>query len=65
MEVCGASHHWTQEIQKIDHTTILPPAQDVKAYCQRQQKNDYNDAQAIAEACQHGTIRPVLVKTLK
>jgi hypothetical protein len=30
------------------------PAQHVRAY-QRRQKNDYNDAQAIAEACWHGT----------
>ena len=38
---------------------IKLPAQHVRAY-QRRQKNDYNDAQAIAEACQHGTIRPVM-----
>ncbi|EPA9941028.1 TPA: IS110 family transposase [Escherichia coli] len=28
-------------------------------------KNDYNDAQAIAEACQHRTRRPVPIKTLE
>lgn len=38
--------------------TGMDLAQHVRAY-QRRQKNDYNDAQAIAEACQHGTIRPV------
>ncbi|TXE51908.1 IS110 family transposase [Serratia ureilytica] len=63
MEACGASHHWAREIQKLGHTAILLPAQHVRAY-QRRQKNDYNDAQAIAEACQHGTIRPVPIKTL-
>ncbi|EQA2475733.1 IS110 family transposase, partial [Shigella sonnei] len=58
MEAGGASHYWAREIRKLDHDVILLPAQHVKAY-QRCQKNDYNDAQAIAEACQHGTIRPV------
>lgn len=64
MEACGASHHWAREIQALGHLAVLLPAQHVKAY-QRRQKNDYNDAQAIAEACQHGTIRPVPVKTLE
>lgn len=64
MEACGASHHWAREIKKLGHQVVLLPAQHVRAY-QRRQKNDYNDAQAIAEACQHGTIRPVPVKTLE
>lgn len=51
------------EDTKACHTAILLPAQHVRAY-QRRQKNDYNDAQAIVEACQHGTIRPVPIKTL-
>lgn len=63
MEACWASHHWAREIQKLGHTAILLPAQHVRAY-QRRQKNDYTDAQAITEACQHGTIRPVPIKTL-
>ena len=63
MEACGASHHWAREIQKTGHDVVMLPAQHVRAY-QRRQKNDYNDAQAIAEACWHGTIRPVPVKTL-
>ncbi|HHR4052516.1 TPA: IS110 family transposase [Salmonella enterica] len=64
MEACGASHYWAREIRKLGHDVILLPAQHVKAY-QRRQKNDFNDAQAIAEACQHGTIRPVPIKTLE
>ncbi|WVM88085.1 hypothetical protein UMZ34_17480 [Halopseudomonas pachastrellae] len=39
------------------------PAQHVKAYL-RGQKNDYNDALAIAEAVQHGRIRCVEIKTV-
>ncbi|EAB6805960.1 TPA: transposase [Escherichia coli] len=51
MEACRVSHYWAQEIRKLDHDVILFPAQHVKAY-QRRQKNDYNDARAIAEVCQ-------------
>lgn len=43
---------------------MLLPAQHVKGYL-RGQKNDYNDAKAIAEACQHAAIRPVPVKSLE
>ncbi|EBX1770017.1 transposase [Salmonella enterica subsp. enterica serovar Poona] len=63
MEACRASHHCAREIQQLVHKAILLPAQHFRAYL-RHQKNDYNDALAIAEACQHGTIRPVLIKTL-
>ncbi|EEX2797555.1 IS110 family transposase [Escherichia coli] len=55
MEACGASHYWVREIRKLDHDVILLPAQHVKAY-QRRQKNDYNDAQAIAEPCHAGSL---------
>ncbi|WP_448550562.1 IS110 family transposase, partial [Thalassotalea fusca] len=42
---------------------LLPP-QHVKGYL-RGQKNDINDAMAIAEACQHGKVRPTRVLTIK
>lgn len=64
MEACASSHHWAREIQKLGHRVQLLPAQHVKGYL-RGQKNDYNDAQAIAEACQHGAIRPVAIKTIE
>src|SRR5690606_20378342 len=41
----------------------LLPSQHVKAYL-RGQKNDYNDALAIAEAVQHGRIRCVEIKAV-
>lgn len=64
MEACGSAHHWARELQKLGHTvTLLPPAH-VKAYL-RGQKNDFNDALAIAEAAQHGRIRPVPVKSME
>lgn len=64
MEACGTAHYWGRKISQLGHSVKLLPAQHVKGYL-RGQKNDYNDAKAIAEACQHGAIRPVTVKSLE
>lgn len=64
MEACASSHYWARELEKLGHQVVLLPPQHVKAYL-RGQKNDYNDAQAIAEACQQGRVRPVQIKTVK
>lgn len=63
MEACSGAHHWAREIRALGHSVQLLPAQHVKAYL-RGQKNDYNDALAIAEAVQHGRIRCVEIKTV-
>jgi transposase len=63
MEACASAHYWARELQALGHSVELLPAQHVKGYA-RGQKNDYNDARAIAEACLHGSIRPVVVKTV-
>ncbi|TGX48390.1 IS110 family transposase, partial [Marinobacter orientalis] len=62
LEACGSSHYWARQIQALGHEVELLPPQHVKGYL-RGQKNDYNDAQAIAEACEHGRIRPVPIKS--
>ena len=64
MEACASSHYWARTLSSLGHTVQLLPAQYVKGYA-RGQKNDYNDAQAIAEACHHGAIRPVPAKTVE
>lgn len=64
MEACSSAHYWGREIQKLGHEVQLLPPQHVKGYL-RGQKNDYNDAQAIAEASQHGAIRSVAIKTIE
>lgn len=64
MEACASAHYWAREFEKLGHKVVLLPPQHVKGYL-RGQKNDYNDALAIAEACQHGAIRPVRVKTVE
>ena len=63
MEACGGAHHWGRQLEAMGHEMLLLPAQHVKAYA-RGQKDDYNDAEAIAEAALHGRIHPVRIKTL-
>lgn len=63
LEACSGAHYWAREIQALGHDVKLLPPQHIKAYLRRQ-KNDYNDAEAIAEAAQHGRIRPVAPKTV-
>jgi len=64
MEACSSAHHWARLLIERGHTVELLPPQHVKGYL-RGQKNDINDAMAIAEACQHGKIRPTRVLTIK
>jgi len=63
MEACATAHYWARVFSAMGHTVELLPPQHVKAYL-RKQKNDYNDALAIAEACQHSAIRPVPIKSV-
>ena len=62
MEACSSAHYWGREFTALGHQVKLLPPQHVKAYL-RGQKNDYNDAEAIAEACLHNRIKPVPIKT--
>ena len=63
IEGCASSYYWQRELTKLGHTVKLLPAQHVKAYL-RGNKNDYNDALAIAEASRVPTIREVTPKTI-
>lgn len=62
MEACGGSHHWARELGALGHEVKLLPAQHVKPYVQGN-KNDYNDALAIAEAYDRPKMHAVAVKT--
>ncbi|MEF1257157.1 transposase [Vibrio sp. M260112] len=48
MEACSGAHYWAREFEKFGHEVLLYPPQHVKNQ-RRKQKNDYNDAEAIAE----------------
>jgi len=62
MEACYSSHYWGRELAKLGHDTKLIPAQHVTPFV-RGNKNDHNDAFAIAEASQRAHIRFVPVKS--
>lgn len=64
MEACASSHYFARELKKLGHEAKLIPPQYVKAYV-RGQKNDYNDARAIAEAARVPTMRWVSVKSVE
>lgn len=64
MEACGSAHHWARCWSAMGHEVQLLPPQHVKGYL-RGQKNDYNDALAIAEASLHGRVRQVRPKSVE
>ncbi len=63
MEACAGAHDWARRLQAQGHQVRLLPPQYVKAYVQGN-KNDYNDARAIAEAVVRPGLRAVAVKTV-
>ncbi len=62
MEACSGAHNWARHFEALGHQVRLLPAQCVKSYV-RGNKNDYNDARAIAEAVVRPNLRAVAVKT--
>ena len=62
MEACSGSHHIGCRLTELGHDVRLIPAQYVKPFL-KGHKNDYRDAEAIAEAVQRPTMRFVAIKT--
>src|SRR4051794_41829604 len=62
MEACGGSHFLGRALREQGHDVRLMPAQYVKPYV-KTNKNDFIDAEAIAEAVQRPTMRFVPIKT--
>jgi transposase len=61
-EACGGSQYWGRVFTHAGHEARIVPAQFVKPYV-KTNKNDFNDAGAIAEAASRGTMRFVPLKT--
>jgi transposase len=51
MEACVGAHHLSRKLASLGHDARLMPAKYVRPY-RRGQTNDFNDAEAIAEAVQ-------------
>lgn len=64
MEACGGANYWAREIKALGHEVKLISPQYVKPYM-KGNKNDYNDAQAIAEAAQRPNMRFVPIKSVE
>jgi len=62
LEACAGAHYWGRELQALGFEVKLLPARYVKAFV-RGNKNDYNDALAIAEAVVKAEMRCAPVKT--
>jgi transposase len=62
MEACVGAHHLSRKLQALGHDARLMPAKYVRPYS-KGQKNDFRDAEAIAEAVQRPTMRFVATKT--
>jgi transposase len=62
MEACSGAHHVGRQLAALGHDVRLLPAQYVKPFL-KGHKNDFRDAEAIAEAVQRPTMRPVPLKS--
>jgi Transposase len=56
MEACVGAHHLRRKLQMLGHDARLMPAKYVRPYS-KGQKNDFRDAEAIAEAVQRPTMK--------
>jgi transposase len=62
MEACVGAHHLSRKLKALGHDARLMPAKYVRPYS-KGQKNDFRDAEAIAEAVQRPTMKFVATKT--
>ena len=64
MEACGGANYWGRQFQQRGHQVKLISPQFVKPYV-KSNKNDRNDAQAIAKAASDPDMRFVSLKTVE
>jgi transposase len=62
MEACVGAHHLSRRLKALGHDARLMPAKYVRPFS-KGQKNDFRDAEAIAEAVQRPTMKFVATKT--
>ena len=63
IEASTGAHYWARCFQGMGHEVRMMAPQFVKPYV-KSNKNDRNDAEAIAEACTRPTMRFVPIKTI-
>src|SRR5678815_3811276 len=62
MEACVGAHHLSRKLRALGHDARLMPAKYVRPYS-KGQKNDFRDAETIAEAVQRPTMKFVATKS--
>jgi transposase len=62
MEACVGAHHLSRKLKLLGDDARLMPAKYVRPFS-KGQKNDFNDAEGIAEAVQRPTMKFVATKT--
>lgn len=62
IEACAGSHYWARKLKALGHEVQLIAAQHTRAYVSGN-KNDTNDAAAIAEACSRESMKTVPINT--
>ena len=61
MEACVGAHHLSRKLKALGHDARLMPAKYVRPYS-KGQKNDFRDAEAIAEAVQRPLMKFVATR---
>ena len=64
MEACVGAHHLSRKLKALGHDARLMPAKYVRPYS-KGQKNDFREAEVIAEAVQRPTMKFVATKTVE
>ncbi|WP_417904814.1 IS110 family transposase [Candidatus Tisiphia endosymbiont of Micropterix aruncella] len=64
MEACGSCHYWSNKFMESGFTVKLLKPCDVKAFAKTRQKNDTNDALAIARAGKDPELKSVRIKNI-
>lgn len=62
IEACAGSHYWARQLRSLGHDVMLIAAQHTRAYVTGN-KNDRNDAAAIAEAASRASTKSVAINT--
>ena len=62
IEACSGSHYWARQLKALGHEAKLIAAQHTRAYVTGN-KNDHNDAAAIAEARSRAATKYVAINT--
>ncbi|GAC1430872.1 MAG: IS110-like element ISPa11 family transposase [Burkholderiaceae bacterium] len=64
MEACGGAHYWARKFSDMGHKVQIIAPRIVKPFV-KSQKNDRNDAEAIAEAASRPTMRYVAINSIE